>query len=197
MPRKHFFSTLTLAIACGIALAACNQQKSAVDAPTSAAATQPAFPRMAPVTIPAGSDIPLQMGTGANTPLLVNAGQTATGEIEVTTAGKVVAFSVELGNFANTSTGMIDLWLCDADKCVTGSADLRSSLDNSPFAIALSAPLEVATGDTLKYKLTKNGGDVGVAIWTYPALDGSQKISLDGGPATNGRTAKLVLRYAP
>ncbi|UJM90030.1 hypothetical protein LRK24_16595 [Rhodanobacter denitrificans] len=196
MSRKHF-PTLALAIACGIALAACHQQEAAVDAPAKAAATPPASPRMAPATIPAGNDVPLQIGTGANTPLLVNAGQTATGEIKVATAGKVAAFSVELGNFANTSTGMLDLQLCDADKCVTGSADLRSSLDNSLFAIALSAPLEVAAGDMLRYSLTKNGGNVGVAIWTYPALDESQKISLDGGSATNGRTAKLVLRYEP
>lgn len=196
MFRKHF-PTLTLAIACSIALAACNQQEPAVDAPAKTASAPSASPRIAPSTIPAGNDIPLQIGTGANTPLLVNAGQTASGEIKVATAGKIAAFSVELGNFANTSTGMLDLRLCDADKCVTGSADLRSSLDNSFFAIALSAPLEVAAGDMLKYDLTKSGGDVGVAIWTYPAQDESQKISLDGGAATNGRTAKLVLRYEP
>ncbi|RDS79793.1 hypothetical protein [Dyella psychrodurans] len=154
-------------------------------------------PRAAPVPIPASQLAFLPNDESDRTPLILNAGQTAFGSIHAPRAGRIVAFEVVVGTYFNTSNGSLQLTLCKGRQCASGSGDLQTSLDNSLFMIAVTPTLDVSAGDDLTYRLSKDGGSVGVALWLYPSVAGGpQKISLEDGQTFGGQTAKFALSYA-
>lgn len=179
-----------------------NAQVPADVPPPPSAAPPPAAqtgPRVAPVAVPDSEVVSLPVVPGRPRPLQLQAGQVAVGKLMAPRAGKLVAFDVKLGNYYNTSTGVLELELCrDKDQqCVGGSADLLASLDNNMFTIVLEQPFEVAANESLSFRLRKQGGDKDVVVWTYASTNGSaQAIAPERGPAPQGRTAQLALRYA-
>ena len=199
MANKSSFKFLLVA-GLAVALAGCGKEE--LGAGGSASAPQQSgasveMPRSAPVAVPAGKSVALPVGEGANAPMLLNDGQTAVGTASAPIDGQVIAFDVQLGTFVNTSTGSLKLELCAAERCVAGEQDLLTSLDNQMFTIVSSEPLTVSAGESLTFSLTKDGGKVGVAVWTYPAAKSAQEIGMKGAQPQAGRTAKLALRFAP
>jgi hypothetical protein len=182
-------------------LSACGDRQDA-QAPSDVPPPPPASqtgPRATPIATPASEVASLPVGPGRPQPLQLKAGQTAVGKLTAPRTGKLVAFDVKLGNYFNSSTGQLQLELCrDRDQqCIEGSADLLTSLDNNMFTIVLEQPLEVAANGSLSFQLRKEGGDKDVVVWTYASTNrDAQAISPKEGPALEGRTAQLALRYA-
>jgi len=196
---SKFGVNIALAVAVAGTLAGCGKaepQGSGKNDPGQQAVASIAIPRSAPNPVPAGRTIALPVGDGANSPLVLDAGHSVVGVAIAPVAGKIVAFDVQLGTFANTSTGLLKLELCDAGNCVTGDADLLTSMDNHMFLIVPTESINVAAGDSLRFSLTKEGGKVAVAVWTYPQASSEQQIGIKDGQLLTGRTAKLGLRFS-
>lgn len=201
MNRSKSSVALSVALLAGSMLSACGDGRDA-QVPTEVPKPPPPSqtgPRAAPVAVPDSEAIALPIGQGRAQPLQLKAGQTAIGTLVAPKAGKLVAFDVKLGNYFNSSTGLLKLELCKGKEgeCTEGSGDLLTSVDNGMFTIVLDEPLEVAADEGLSFQLRKEGGDKDVVVWTYPSTSGdAQAISREEGRAIEGRTASLALRFA-
>jgi len=156
---------LATGLAAALLLAACAPPAPPVDTeevpppPAPALAEDEPAAALEPVELPVGS---------GNQPLVLAAGASQDGQLQAPRAGRVGALGIHLGTYFDTSDGELDLRLCRAQDCASGSADLALAEDNGMFRISLEPALEVAAGDTLAYSLAKRGGAVAVVVWTYP-----------------------------
>lgn len=194
------FIAVCVALFTASMLSGCGEEPTPPDVPSPPAPPH-VGPRSTPVAVPDSETVHLPIGSGRPQPLRLEAGQTALGTLVAPWAGKLVAFEVKLGNYFNSSTGLLKLDLCKGEgqgqQCADGRGDLLTSLDNQMFTIVLDQPLEVATAQSLSFRLRKEGGDKEVVVWTYPSTSGdAQTISRKDGKAAEGRTAQLALRYA-
>lgn len=200
------FVRSTVASACILMLAACSQKPAdqAVDgtsAPASADNVAPAAPMaatpIAPVVDRGNVDfVELELDGSSNQSHQVGSDQSVKGEFATPRDGNVSGYEVQVGNYGNSSVGLLKLKLCQGEKCSEGSADLTGSKDNEYFNIALSAPLAVSTaGGVVTYELTREGGDNRFAVWSYPASLPSSKTTFPPDGQVAARSLKLGLRF--
>jgi hypothetical protein len=120
------------------------------------------------------------------------ADQLISGTISVAKAGAVEAFDVQVGNYNDSSDGMLVVKHCEGDTCANGSVSIAGSKDNKYLEIPLVHAIDVASGSQLHYTLDRTAGTKPFAVWTY-ASD-SAKTSFPGG-VTEQRVPKIGLRY--
>lgn len=188
---------------CGIfllalALAACGRQQGQENREPVPPPPPPsiATPRVPAVPVPEADLLMLPAG-GENQALVLAAGQTLKGRFAAPRAGSLLALSVQLGTYFDSSTGSLELEVCAGTRCAGASADLRTSLDNQDLTLVFGQPLTVAEDEWVEYRLAKHGGDVDVVVWTYPAISpDAAGIGVVDGPREVGRTARLGAYYA-
>jgi hypothetical protein len=186
--QRNFAAILALVAA----LTACGGNDA--PAPANSAPTAKAGPT---ATAPIEGDRALSYVDNANEPLVLNTGDSAGGAFVVPGSGRLSGLGVYIGTFANTSTGVLRLELCKAEKCVSGVSDLKNAPDNSIFAVSVNPPLDVTGGDTVRYRFVKDSGDARVALWSYPAAaDGPRGISVSDGRNLGDRTLRLTLQFS-
>jgi hypothetical protein len=102
------------------------------------------------------------------------AGEHETGEISgrFVRAGQIAAFAATVATFHGTADGALSIHICLPSACADGVGNLRRAADNEPFPIALDRPLDVATGQTLHYDLTRLGGVSPLAIYRWHYANG-------------------------
>ena len=108
--------------------------------------------------------------------------------------------NILIGNFANRANGILTANVCTAATiCARGSADIASSLDNSPIIVPLDHPLalQAAAGQTgirLSIAITQTGSNYPVALWLHQLTQDAQKsFSVDNSPP--GFTPVINLRF--
>lgn len=138
--------------------------------------------------------VEIAVSPGANEPLPLIAGQGLTGSFLAPRAGVVRSLSVEIGNNLNTSDGQLSLKLCQAGVCETGSSPLAGSADNQYLKISLGKSLAIAANAQVEFTLTKDGGSVPVAVWTYAASNGTAGMT-DSKGASIPRTPRLAVEF--
>lgn len=80
--------------------------------------------------------------------------------------GKIKIFSILIGNHMNTSDGILNVTVCSHSKCSYGNANLKDSIDNNYFSIALSDELLIENNE-LTYELSILDSSKPVAIWKF------------------------------
>lgn len=110
--------------------------------------------------------------------------------------GTVTSVGVLLGNYGNTSDGVLRVQLCQSNHCSTGQAELRASADNQVFFVPLTTPLTVQTsGPSLDYRFSAVRGKVPVALWLWPtSLADGQNVRRDGTAQPSDRGLRIVLK---
>uniref|UniRef100_E1TAA5 YfhO family protein n=1 Tax=Burkholderia sp. (strain CCGE1003) TaxID=640512 RepID=E1TAA5_BURSG len=104
---------------------------------------------------------------------------------------------VLIGNYGNTSEGIVTSEVCVDSLCTSGQRDLKGSSDNSMFYVPLARALPVETRSVVTYRFTLSGGSKPLALWMTtvhePADD--QQLHWPGG-ALRGRAlqVKLLIR---
>lgn len=78
--------------------------------------------------------------------------------------GKLKVFSILMGNYQNTSNGILKLRVCAANRCSYGEQNLKDSLDNSFLPITLIDELPILN-NRLIYELGLFDSTTDVAIW--------------------------------
>jgi hypothetical protein len=100
-----------------------------------------------------------------------------------------------IGNYGNTSDGILTAEVCVDTLCATGQRDLKESNDNSTFYVPLTRDLPVEARSVIHYRLTRSGGSKPLVLWMSgvrsPAED--QQIKAPAGPLT-GRGLDVKLR---
>jgi hypothetical protein len=137
------------------------------------------------VDMPAGS-----IATGKAVAFPVN--QSVSGIVTVAKAGTVEAFDIQVGNYNDSSDGMLGVKLCQGDTCSNGTASIAESQDNKYLEIQLVRTMDVASGSQLRYTLDRTAGTKPFAVWTY--VSDSAETSFPGG-VTEQRVPKIGLRY--
>lgn len=152
------------------------------------------------VVTPAGQNpfldvISTQTLAQGNRPLSLAPGRSLRGVIPASplpTPIQIDAVSVLIGNYHNTADGTLNVSLCAAGQCVSGSIGLTGSQDNAILWVPLSQLLTLTTNSAVSYSILYRAGTKPVAIWTYPT-DVSQSLIGPGG-AVSGFGLKLQLR---
>ena len=118
-----------------------------------------------------------QADAGHATPFALPPGAALAGEIEgaVVKAGPVVGVGVDLATYLGRADGTLELQLCTASACVTGSIPLAGAADNARAMVTLASPLAVRAGEALRWRIRHQGGAQAVAIW-LPAGDRPQPL---------------------
>jgi hypothetical protein len=125
-------------------------------------------------------------------PMPLVAGQSIAGSLAAPQQGQVVGFDIFIGNYRNTSDGTLEVKLCQAGVCQTGTGQLMPSRDNRYLTIPLASALMTAAGP-MEYTVAKVGGAKRVAVWTSPA-EPAELTAADG--AKVARAPLIRLRYA-
>ncbi|WP_020069849.1 glycosyltransferase family protein [Paraburkholderia caledonica] len=102
-----------------------------------------------------------------------------------------------IGNYGNTSEGIITAEVCVDSVCASGQRDLNGSSDNSMFYIPLARPLPVEARSVVNYRFTRSGGSKPLALWmttVHEPADDQQLKRLDGLLTGHGLQIKLVIR---
>lgn len=137
-----------------------------------------AYPAPA-VPATAGVDM-IELPTGAGSPeaFPLVAGSFVTGELELEPS-KVVAVSMQIGNFSGTADGSLAFELCQGDRCRNGKTSLAGSTDNAFLRIGLDSALDITAGEALRYRITKLEGSRPVALWLYPPSTPGESIRIN------------------
>jgi len=140
--------------------------------------------------------------SSGNFPLLLQPGQTATGTLAASLVKETVTVTgmgVAIGNYYNTSDGLLRLTLCSGVDCETGARDLKQSRDNVVFDLTLAKPLQIASNTPVSYTITHEGGKTPVALWAFPVTGEAQMQNLQGPAGAVdgfGLQVRLVLSSA-
>jgi hypothetical protein len=104
------------------------------------------------------------------TPRALAAGESLSGSFTIPTdgGGEVRAVSIRIGTYGGASNGDLAVSLCARHGCAGGSARLDGATDNAQFSVPLQAPLTLAPGEALHWKVEHLTGDRAVAIWLAP-----------------------------
>jgi len=84
-----------------------------------------------------------QTGSGGNYSVLLQPGQEITGALPaslIKQSVSVTSVGVLLGNYYNTSDGLLKVTLCNGSDCESGARNLKESRDNVVFDVTLAKP---------------------------------------------------------
>ncbi len=167
-------------------LAACNQHSAQSENGNSATSNVMSSEKISRNLIEAPIDV------RSNAVQSLDSSQSINGEFVVPRGGAVTSFNVQVGNFGNSSDGILTVHACQEDKCANGSGDLVTSKDNTYFEIPFAGSLTLTSGHTVKYVITRSSGRRRFAVYTYPSVDQFSNITLSDGKVLP-RTLKVGL----
>ncbi len=110
-------------------------------------------------------------------------------------SGSVAGLDLTIGTYGKT-TGFLQAELCQMAACVEGRAPLEEAVDNAPLKIMFNHPLPITAGEPLQYTFTHTGGDLPVAIWTWPTTDAKGGTPAVGGNRPFHDEPEISLAYA-
>jgi AbrB family looped-hinge helix DNA binding protein len=99
---------------------------------------------------------------------------------------------IDLGNYNDTSDGILSVVLCAGGVCRSGEGDLARSVNNMPFGIGLDGAILLHPGEAYTLTVRHVLGTHPVAIWLYP---GSARLSRMGGAPIAGRVMQLAFGH--
>jgi hypothetical protein len=83
--------------------------------------------------------------------------------------GIVTDLAVMIDTWSGFSDGRLEVELCAAAGCTTGTAELAGATENQPLLVSLAPRLRVKAGETLHWRLSQLGGKRDVVVWLWPA----------------------------
>lgn len=179
LPDRTLFVSVSVLTA--LLIVACGKQESPISDPANAARST------ATSDVIASDPVEMEFATitekQGHKPLVLSPGQSASGNIPASIIihdATVKSIGVLQSNFSNTATGNLAISICQDSNCVSGSADLTQSKDNSVLNIPLAKPMKVVAKGPLKYTIKHDGGQTPVALWTFPTLGDSNSQELRG-----------------
>lgn len=186
------FSRLTtIAILTALATSGCVDR---TPVPASTQADSAAASAAATTSTASGELLELMMGTGESDAFPLATGSFVTGSLNLPKAGKVSAFAIQIGNYANTADGNVSIELCQHGRCSSGQQSLAGSKDNEYLEIAMERPLDVGTDSPLTYRFTKLDGGNQVALWLYEPTEVLSAMKINDQTAVE-RAPKIALRF--
>lgn len=192
MKFRHLFLAPVLVAA----IVGCNQRSAQTTAqlePTTA--ETPVEAQVVPIDRGNVDFVELALDGSSNESLPLGRGQVIEGKFNVPRSGNVTGFEVQIGNYGNSSIGILSVKLCQGDTCAEGAADLASSTDNAYFYLGLSEPLTLTANQPTTYALTRTSGDNLLAVWTYPSSQATSMTVLPDGSMVP-RSLKVGLHYS-
>lgn len=138
--------------------------------------------------------------TSSHAPLQIMPGDTVTGTLPAGLTDKPVTVSqlgMLIGNYGNTSDGMLSAEVCIDAQCANGQRDLKESNDNSTFYIPLTRDLHIDARSVIHYRLTRSGGSKPLVLWTSAlraATDDQQLMGPAGAVTSRGLELKLPIK---
>jgi hypothetical protein len=81
---------------------------------------------------------------------------------------------VDVGTYADTATGSLEVTLCAHQVCAAGAADIARVRDGQPLAITLDKALEIAAGETFTMTFRRGDGANLIAVWLFNPASGDQ-----------------------
>lgn len=181
---------MTFSIAAALSLSGCFDRSAHQEAAAARDNTQA-------VAVSAGSGGPsfeYPLGSDDATAYPLAAGSFMTGTLPAREGKPLTAFSVQIGNYSNSSDGNLLVELCQGDRCQSGRSPLAASVDNAYLDIPLAAPLEVDGTAVVRYRIAKVDGAQPVAIWLYPPAPGLTSIKVNEQVAID-RMPRIGLRF--
>ncbi|MFL9952499.1 hypothetical protein PQR65_03705 [Paraburkholderia nemoris] len=144
--------------------------------------------------------LPSKTDSSSHSPLQMMPGDTVTGTLSTGMTDKPVTIDqlgILIGNYSNTSDGILAAEVCVDALCASGRRDLKESNDNSTFYIPLTRDLPVEAQSMIHYRLTRSGGSKPLVLWMSgvrsPAED--QQIKGPAGALTgHGLQVKLLVK---
>jgi hypothetical protein len=132
-------------------------------------------------------------------PAPLSAGQSLSGTIPAAELkfGQISTFGVDLGNSDNAATGRLQATLCLKNSCVSGVSLLPGARDHGILSLPLQRPLNIASNESLHYRISHLNGDKPVTIWLFPEMEENheQIIAPSGGKV--GYAPHIVLDLTP
>lgn len=118
-------------------------------------------------------------------PVLLHPGGRIEGRIVLQSAGQLQSVAPAIGNGQGTSNGRLVMRVCRDSECLETRRELRESIDNMYFELPLPSALDLSTSDRLEFSLWLEAASRPVALWAYPAPEGSeaQAMSVEGRPS--------------
>ncbi|OYD76175.1 UNVERIFIED_ORG: putative membrane protein YfhO [Burkholderia sp. CF145] len=138
--------------------------------------------------------------SSSHSPLQMMPGDTVTGTLPRDMTDKPVTIDqlgILIGNYGNTSDGILIAEVCVDTLCASGQRNLKESNDNSTFYVPLTRDLPVEAQSAIHYRLTRSGGSKPLVLWMSgvrsPAED--QQIKAPAGALTGrGLEVKLPVK---
>ncbi|TKC91856.1 hypothetical protein FAZ69_04895 [Trinickia terrae] len=133
-------------------------------------------------------------------PLQMSPGNSAAGTLPAGLTDKAVVIDrvgVSIGNYNNTSDGILTAEVCVDSACASGQRDLKESIDNATFVIPLNRDLRIDPVSIVSYRFTRNGGSKPLALWKAATREPAQEQRLEGptGPQNGyGLQIRLQIR---
>lgn len=109
----------------------------------------------------------LNNASGSSQAIKMVLGTSYSGSVSNVYPGTLNSFSLLIGNYLNSSDGIVTINVCTSESCATGTVNVATSQDNKMLYASLSPQLKIKENDTLNYTLTINGGTYTPAIWSY------------------------------
>jgi hypothetical protein len=136
------------------------------------------------------------MGASLTTATQLRGGQSLSGIINPLAwpAQGIFGVTITLGTFGGGASGPLAVTLCAGARCVTGTADLATAIDNNPFYISLPGPFTLPSGAPLTYRFSHLFGRP-VAIWLVNDQGVSQSVMASTGPMP-GLAPNLALQIS-
>jgi hypothetical protein len=169
-------------------IAACTDRP----APPNEAASGEAAPAAAAPASAVSFEFPVADGAPSAFPLAP--GSFIAGTLPPHAGSALKAIAIQVGNYGNTSDGVISVEVCRGDQCTSGQASMAQSVDNAYLEVALNPALAGDEAAPFRYRIVKVDGSNPVAIWLYP-LPKEQQAPKANEQATLAGMPKMALRY--
>lgn len=109
----------------------------------------------------------LNRSSGTSQAIKMVLGTSYSGSVTGAYKGTLNSFSLLIGNYLNSSDGIVTINVCTSESCATGTVNVATSVDNKMLYASLSPQLKVKENDILNYTFTINGSTYTPAIWSY------------------------------
>ncbi|WP_454832613.1 hypothetical protein [Pseudoxanthomonas wuyuanensis] len=114
------------------------------------------------------------------------------GTFDAPRSGFVRSFFVFIGNYHGASDGILNVEVCSARHCTSGTTPLATSSDNSSLAVEFSDPTWLQADTPVEFRIFTEGASHPLAIWTYPPKPGSPRLQAADASSTHTLRAGLV-----
>jgi hypothetical protein len=134
---------------------------------------------------------------GLAAPLYLKQDQSISGTLPSALAKTSVQISeigVPVGNFYNSTDGILSVEVCADNACAKGRRNLLESSDNAMFFVALDHDLTVPAGTPIHYRFRHEGGHKGIVLWLGGTSGAAQSQNLVGTDVPEGYGLQMDLQ---